>query len=587
VEPQAISRPLSRHASRSSSPVTSGLTNTSRSTTPLAAVSMLSQLPSTQLRSLSSSSSVSQQHQQQQQQRTTSPVVFSSSGGGAVGLPPSHGFPTPPSHATGPPRHEPPPLPGGQLPPRVPVVDTVLDAAHDAQSSGEEKHHATREARFHYEDPDSSGAITTSSLPVATAPPPTRRFSLYDEDAEEPESKSGCERQSSDKGTSLLQAAYRIMVDAVSNTASTNIKKNKTSGSTQHQPTLQPHQLTGRTQVFSEEEPYQCSHMVPVATSRPRGGSMVSVPSSLTVGERAPHHLASSDAFRSVDTIPSLIAPLSLSSSTVAVVQHHQPLQESMNHRSVSSHSSSVDERLPSSSLTFGMHRMIPTKRHQHPQASSGEANTADRWSAAAQPVRWAPPSPSTAPLPAATHRSSVAEYSDSQQHSAQYPAGPRSHGISHRSSSTTAATADVILWCHKHHTSRNGTGRRCLMLRPTPDGEGVTFTMKKPDGSSWKGPAVPIQSPQALIDGGGGLATAAGPGGEELSNTVLLERSAHISVLTGSDAYNSPSIHQNKVRCAAHCVVVFRKGRLVASLEFDSDRDVGAFLETLACVLS
>jgi hypothetical protein len=518
--------------------------------------------------------------------------VFSSSGGGAVGLP------TAPLHATGPPRHEPPPLPGGQLPPRVPVVDTVLDAAHDAQSSGEEKYHATREARFHYEDPDGSDAITKSSLPVATAPPPTRRFSLYDEDVEEPESKSGCasaeqQCQSSDKGTSLLQAAYRIMVDAVSTTANTNIKKYKLSGGTQQQPTSQPHQLTGRAQVVSEEEPYQCSHMVPAATSRPRGGSMVSVPSSLTVGERESHHLASSDAFRSVDTIPSLIAPLSLSSSvTAAVVQHHQ-LQESTarNHRSVSSHSSSVDERLPSSSssLAFGMHRMIPTKRHQHPQAPSGDAITADRWCAAAQPVRWAPPSPSTAPLPAAPHRSSVAEHSDNQQHRAQYPAGPGSHGISHipHSRSTTAASADVILWCHKHHTSRNGTGRRCLMLRPTPDGEGVTFTMKKPDGSSWKGPAVPIQSPQALIDGGGGLATAAGPGGEELSNTVLLERSAHISVLTGSDAYNSPSIHQNKVRCAAHCVVVFRKGRLVASLEFDSDRDVRAFLETLACVLS
>ncbi|CUG89800.1 Hypothetical protein, putative [Bodo saltans] len=625
VEPQAISRPSSRHTSRTSSPTIHHAISTSRSGTPVAAVSMWSQLPSAQTRGSFVSSSTAGGVAPQQQRFTTPPLVFTSSGAGIVALP------TSPTHVE---QHQQQQQQQQQqyLPPRAPLTS---DAAPTTIDSTDEPPANIAAGRFQYEPEPSLPSTTTtvtssssSSAPLvlpSQAPLPSlrRRFSIYDEDEEvtvcddnnsappphHDDGKSSSVslmKSSEDKGTSLLQAAYKIMVDAVSTTTSTASSSAAREG-------------------ISDDGKYNSNKMtsMPISHHRTRGGSMVSVPGSISA------HQTTHEKFQPLETIPFLAAippppapapqSTSLASSISMSQSHHHQLQRSTSwNRSASSSSntsnSSHDERF------VGMHRMIPTKLYaQQPIASGasvGEAvvNPADRWTAQSRvDPRWVPQSSSVAlPAPGAHlnshnhhshHRLAQANdgFVSSQQQQQQRPGTPSflvapstaaSSSISAPPPPPPRGTAaavhsDVILWCHKHHTSRNGTGRRCLILRPTPDGEGVTFTMKKPDGSSWKGPAVPIQSPQMLIDGGGGLAAASGLGGsDELSNTVLLERTAHITVLYGTDAYNSPSIHQNKVHSAAHCVVVFRKGRLVASLEFDSDHDVRLFLEALSCVL-
>lgn len=138
---------------------------------------------------------------------------------------------------------------------------------------------------------------------------------------------------------------------------------------------------------------------------------------------------------------------------------------------------------------------------------------------------------------------------------------------------------AEVIMWCSKHHSSRVGTGRRLIVLKVTEacgtGGKqgGILLTMKKPDGSSWKGPAAPIESPQPiLMMEGGGTTTNGG-----LSNTVWLEGGAEgqVQVLLGMEAYNTAHIHRTKVKSPLLCVVILRKGRVVTALELDTDTDM------------
>lgn len=133
-------------------------------------------------------------------------------------------------------------------------------------------------------------------------------------------------------------------------------------------------------------------------------------------------------------------------------------------------------------------------------------------------------------------------------------------------------STTELSLWCQKHHTTKTGVGRRLIVLAPTPDGEGILLTMKKADGSTWKGPAEP--------------ATPADDDAQQSSNTVLLDKDDCIQVFVGNEAYAQPSIHRSKVKNPALCVVLWRKQRLVTSLEFENESDLIRFVTMLRLVL-